>query len=102
MAVILFNPNLLLASANTIHEMRLMNNFCKLLLFKIKSESAVAAGIRRIEAVTSSVALKSLNDQAQLLNDLKSMLNNMICGNQIQVMLEYQELENLLGMVRNH
>ena len=37
-AVILFNPNLLLASANTIHEMRLMNNFCKLLLFKIKSE----------------------------------------------------------------
>lgn len=35
-AIILFNPNLLLASANTIHEMRLMNNFCKLLLFKIK------------------------------------------------------------------
>ena len=39
-AVILFNPNLLLASANTIHEMRLMNNFCKLLLFKIKSEGS--------------------------------------------------------------
>ena len=37
-AVILFNPNLLLASANTIHEMRLMNNFCKLLLFKIKNQ----------------------------------------------------------------
>ena len=36
-AIILFNPNLLLASANTIHEMRLMNNFCKLLLFKIKT-----------------------------------------------------------------
>ena len=35
-AIILFNPNLLLASANTIHEMRLMNNFCKLLLFEIK------------------------------------------------------------------
>ena len=35
-AIILFNPNLLLASANSIHEMRLMNNFCKLLMFKIK------------------------------------------------------------------
>ena len=35
-AIILFNPNLLLASANKIHEMRLMNNFCKLLAFKIK------------------------------------------------------------------
>ncbi len=53
-----------------------VNNTAEIGLFKIKSESAVAAGIRRIEAVTSSVALKSLNDQAQLLNDLKSMLNN--------------------------
>ena len=35
-AIILFNPNLLLASANSIHEMKLMNNFCKLLLFKVK------------------------------------------------------------------
>ena len=53
-----------------------VNNTAEIGLFKIKSESAVAAGIRRIEAVTSSVALQSLNDQAQLLNDLKSMLNN--------------------------
>ena len=35
-AVILFNPNLLLASANTINQMKLMNNFCKLLVFEIK------------------------------------------------------------------
>ena len=34
-AIILFNPNLLLASANTIHEMKLLNNFCKLLIFKV-------------------------------------------------------------------
>ena len=46
-----------------------VNNTAEIGLFKIKSESAVA--IRRIEAVTSSVALQSLNDQAQLLNDLK-------------------------------
>ena len=37
-AIILFNPNLLLTSANTIHEMRLMNNFCKLLKYMIKNE----------------------------------------------------------------
>ena len=35
-AIILFNPNLLLASANTINQMKLMNNFCKLLVFEIK------------------------------------------------------------------
>ena len=34
-AIILFNPNLLLASANTINEMKLINNFCKLLVFKV-------------------------------------------------------------------
>ena len=37
-AIILFNPNLLLASANTINQMKLMNNFCKLLVFEIKNE----------------------------------------------------------------
>ena len=35
-AIILFNPNLLLASANTINQMKLINNFCKLLAFEIK------------------------------------------------------------------
>ncbi len=35
-AIILFNPNLLLASANSIHEMKLLNNFCKLLIFRSK------------------------------------------------------------------
>ena len=37
-AVVLFNPNLLLASANTIEEMKLMNNFCKLLKFNINKK----------------------------------------------------------------
>ena len=36
LAIILFNPNLLLASANTINQMKLINNFCKLLAFEIK------------------------------------------------------------------
>ena len=34
-SVILFNPNLLLSSCREIEEMKLMNNFCKLLEFKI-------------------------------------------------------------------
>ena len=33
-AIIIFNENLLLASTNSIEEMKLMNNFCKLLKFK--------------------------------------------------------------------
>ena len=35
-AIVIFNPNLLLAQTNSIEEMRLMNNFCKLLKYKIK------------------------------------------------------------------
>ena len=35
-AVILMSPKLLMASANTIEQMKLINNFCKLLAFKIK------------------------------------------------------------------
>jgi len=33
-AIIIFNEKLLLASTNSIEEMKLMNNFCKLLMFK--------------------------------------------------------------------
>ena len=35
-AIILFNPKLLLASCQRINEMRLVNNFCKLLKYEIK------------------------------------------------------------------
>ena len=35
-AIILMSPKLLMASANTIEQMKLINNFCKLLTFKIK------------------------------------------------------------------
>ena len=36
LAIILFNPNLLLANCQKINEMRLVNNFCKLLKYRIK------------------------------------------------------------------
>ncbi|MFT6947285.1 MAG: alanyl-tRNA synthetase [Vicingaceae bacterium] len=45
-------------------------------LFKIAHESAVAAGIRRIEAVSSKNALEQFYAQNDLLNELKTSLKN--------------------------
>ncbi|MFT6167740.1 MAG: alanyl-tRNA synthetase, partial [Vicingaceae bacterium] len=45
-------------------------------LFKITHESAVAAGIRRIEAVSSESALQQFYVQNDLINELKTSLKN--------------------------
>lgn len=45
-------------------------------VFKILSESSVAAGVRRIEAVTGAGALGYFNDSLALLSELKSLLKN--------------------------
>jgi alanyl-tRNA synthetase len=42
--------------------------------FKIVSESAVAAGIRRIEAITSLKAEEYINEQLRLIGELKAVL----------------------------
>lgn len=53
-----------------------VKNTSEIGLFKISSESAVSAGVRRIEAITSSKALNFLNEQAELLSSIKSILKN--------------------------
>src|SRR6185436_2437125 len=45
-------------------------------LFRIAAESAVAAGIRRIEAVSGLEAYKQTNDQLQLIKNLSSKVNS--------------------------
>ncbi|MBC8052395.1 MAG: alanine--tRNA ligase [Sphingobacteriaceae bacterium] len=44
--------------------------------FKIVSESAVAAGVRRIEAITGEAAEAYINEQNKLVNELKGLLKN--------------------------
>jgi alanyl-tRNA synthetase len=45
-------------------------------LLKITSESGIAAGVRRIEALTNAGARQYFNSQLQLLNEVKSQLKN--------------------------
>ena len=45
------------------------------MIFKIKQESSVSAGVRRIEALTGEKAFEYLNDKANKLNIVADRLN---------------------------
>jgi alanyl-tRNA synthetase len=58
-------------------------------LFKITSESAIAAGVRRIEAITGNAAIEYIQNQQNYLNNLSAILKT------IPIELE-QKVTNLL------
>ena len=53
-----------------------LDNTAKIGLFKITSESSVAAGVRRIEASTGYAVLSIINDQQKLLTDVAHELKS--------------------------
>ena len=68
-------------------------------LFKITSESGVAAGVRRIEAVTGRRALRSLEERASRLDEVAGVLGaspENAAARAGQLLAEKKELEGLL------
>ncbi|MEK9602875.1 MAG: alanine--tRNA ligase [Flavobacteriaceae bacterium] len=53
-----------------------INNTSDIWHFKIVTETAVAAGVRRIEAITGEAALKYFEDQNQLLDQVSNLLKH--------------------------
>ncbi|MDX9773155.1 MAG: alanine--tRNA ligase [Bacteroidales bacterium] len=71
-------------------------------LFKIVSEGAVAAGIRRIEAVTGRQALAYVNDKLKTLDEITTMLRSTgnPTANISRLMAENASLKNSLGKMQ--
>ena len=69
--VICFDPEFSLELCGGTH----VKNTSEISLFKITSESAIAAGVRRIEAVTGPEAMKLIEKQEKLIYELTELLN---------------------------
>ncbi len=59
--------------------------------FKIKAESAIAAGVRRIEAVCGKAAEKYVNERSVLISEIREKLNN---PKSLQTAIENLQTEN--------
>ncbi|MCG9880518.1 MAG: alanine--tRNA ligase [Bacteroidia bacterium] len=71
-------------------------------IFKIKSEAAVAAGVRRIEAITSVAAEQIIAQQEKVLQNIKSILKSNDLVKSIETLLqEKQELQRKLESFEN-
>ncbi len=70
--------------------------------FKIVSEAAVAAGVRRIEAITAEKVEELMNQQWATINELKDMLKAKDVVKSVeQLMLEKAELQKKLEVFEN-
>ena len=77
-----------------------VDNTGKIGMFKIVSESSVAAGVRRIEAVTGFNVLKLINDKQALINDTAAAFkignSAEICAKATQTMAELKNKDKVI------
>ena len=72
-------------------------------LFKIVSESGIASGVRRLEAITGEAAVSYVQQQQQLLSEIGSLLKSDVSGisNRIgQIQAHQKELEKALAAAK--
>ncbi len=71
-------------------------------LFKIVSEGAIAAGIRRIEAITADKAEEFINNQVDIITELKKMFKNQknIVKGVENLFAEYNQLQKEINKLK--